>query len=230
METNLISNLVIGFGEIGKAVQAVLGCDHHDLNESTAKGEYDIIHVCIPYNSEFEKNVVLYQQLFNPKHTVIHSTVPVGVSSKLNAVHSPVRGVHPTLEQSVRTFVKYFGGKDAEIVAKEFEKKGVTCIYLSEAKTTELMKLVDTTSYGVNILIQKEIKRLCDEHGVSFDDVYTSSNLTYNEGYEKMTMPQFKKYVLKDYPGKIGGHCILPNIELFDSWMCDLIREKNATL
>ena len=224
------SNLVIGIGQIGTAIQAVLRCDGHDpMKGKEAKGHYDTIHVCIPYNKDFISEVEKYKKLFTPKHVVVHSTVPVGTCRKVGATHSPVRGVHPFLEPGVRKFVKYFGGGSPSVMT-DFQKSGITCVYTEKPETTELMKLVDTTAYGLNILIEKEIKRLCDANDVPFDMVYTHANMTYNHGYEKLGMPQFSKYVLKHMDGKVGGHCVGSNVDLFDSWMCDVFKEQNGKL
>ena len=244
-ETNLTSNLVIGLGEIGTAIQKILECDGYDtkINKGNfsfngdplkeLQKRYDIIHICLPYNDSFFHNVSLYEDIYKPKCVVIHSTVPVGTCKKIlsnhhqlkniKVIHSPVRGVHPHLEEGIRTFTKYFGGRDAHAVIPTFEAKGITCVYCDTPETTELMKLVDTTTYGVNILIEKEIRRLCETNNVPFDMVYTHANTTYNQGYAKLNMPYFSKYILKHYDGKIGGHCINENSKLLNSWMNDLL-------
>ena len=223
-----MKNLVIGIGEVGTAIKAILGCDAHDPAKNVlASGEYDIIHICFPYRDNFVELVDKYRGEFKAKHVVIHSTVPVHTSKVCNAVHSPVRGVHPHLERSVRIFVKYFGGKDAEIVAKEFDDKGIRCVVHENSDATELMKLVDTSLYGMNVLMEKEIHRLCKQFGVDHNLVYTHANQTYNEGYSWLGMPQFLKYNIKHMDGSIGGHCIMPNAELLDSWMNDVLKEKN---
>lgn len=223
-----MEHLVIGLGQVGTGVQKVLECDGHDPNNGIkAEGQYDVIHICFSYSNSFVQAVKDYKDVFGAKYVVIHSTVPVGTSAKCEAVHSPIRGVHPHLEESIRVFVKYFGGENAEIMANEFRAKGVNCVCTEKSETTELMKLVDTTTYGINILIEKEINRLSEIYDVPFDMVYHHANETYNQGYLDMGMPQFHKYNIKHMPGKIGGHCILPNVELFDSWIADLVKEKN---
>lgn len=68
----------------------------------------------------------------------------------------------------------------------------------------------------MNILIEKSIKQYCERNGVDFNIVYKLSNMTYNEGYLKLGHPEYQKYVLKDFPGPIGGHCVQENWELLD--------------
>lgn len=223
-----MKHLVIGLGQVGTGVQKVLECDGHDPHQGVeALGKYDVIHICYSYSDTFITDTLSYQEKFCADYIVIHSTVPVGISSLCGAVHSPIRGVHPYLEHSIRVFYKYFGGKNADKMAEEFRKKGIKCVCTEKSETTELGKLVDTTTYGLNILIEKEIYRLCKQYDVDFDLAYTHMNDTYNKGYMDVGMPQFSKYNIKHMDGKIGGHCIMQNAELFDSWIAQVIKEKN---
>lgn len=225
-------NLVIGVGEIGTAIRTILNCEAIDILLNSKQKKRDVIHICFPCSDPliFIEEVKRYKKMFDAELVIIHSTVPVGTTEKIGdfAVHSPVRGVHPHLEKGIRTFCKYFGGSKAKQASEQFPMLSHWCT--KNSRDTELMKLVDTTVYGINILMQKEIKRLCEENDSDFFLVYTHANATYNSGYDELGMPRFSKYVLEDYPGKIGGHCIMPNIELFDSWMCDLLKKENKNL
>jgi hypothetical protein len=213
-------------GQVGRGVSEVLGCPGIDREDPIDQA--DVIHICFPYNDEFEKYVSFYKQATRAEHVVIHSTVPVGTSKKLGAAHSPIRGVHPYLAESIKVFVKYFGGDGAVIVVKDFEEKGVTCKVLRDSDTCELLKLIDTTTYGLNILIEKEAARLCKKYDVPLESVYNDSNLTYNKGYNDLGMPEFSKYNIKHMDGKIGGHCIMQNAELLkDTWLTETLIEKN---
>lgn len=223
-----MKHLVIGLGQVGSGVQKVLECDGHDPSKGVvAEGQYDVIHICYSYSDMFVSDTLAYKEAFGAKYIVIHSTVPVGTSTKCGAVHSPIRGVHPYLEQSIRIFVKYFGGKDAGAMSDEFKKRGVKVFCVEKPETTELGKLLDTTCYGLNILIEKEMYRLAKKYDVPHDISYTHMNTTYNQGYIDVGMPQFSKYNIQHMDGKIGGHCIMQNAELFDSWIAEVIKEKN---
>lgn len=208
------THLVIGNkGQIGSALQKILECEGIDRAESV-DGKYDILHIAIPYSDTFELIVQQYQAIYEPKITVIHSTVPVGTSKRLGAVHSPCRGVHPDLEQGIRTFVKFFGGENALEASSAFSDRGILTRVVENSDTTEAMKLWDTTVYGFNILIEKLIYQYCLENGVDFEIVNTESARTYNEGYAKLGKPHFSKYVLKHVEGPLGGHCVSPNVKL----------------
>lgn len=229
-DQNGASSLVIGLGEIGTAIHKVLECDGIDKDEKAPQTDYIRMHICIPYSDQFVEIVKEYQSIYEPHVTVIHSTVPIGTSDKLKAVHSPVRGVHPNLEQGVRQFVKMFGGVDAPFAASEFAKKGVKVRVTPNARDTEAGKIWSTTQYGAQIALQKEIYAFCEEHGLDFDIVYTEFNRTYNQGYDELGLTQFKRPVLKNVPGPIGGHCVVPNCKLIDSQTPNKILEIDERL
>ena len=123
-------------------------------------------------------------------------------------------GVHPNLEEGIRTFVKYFGGKAAWVPAEEFKKLGIDVHYTATAKTTEALKLWDTTQYGILITLQKEIYAYCKRNQVDFSQVYTHANQTYNEGYTKLGKPEVVRPFLDQQDGPIGGHCVIPNANI----------------
>lgn len=208
-----MTQLVIGLGQIGSAVKNILKCDGVD-KELSAPKHYDVIHVCIPYNDGFHASMEDFINRYTPNLIVIHSTVQVGTSEIYNAVHSPVRGRHPNLEPGIRKFTKFFGGKRAEEAAALFKKAKIKSYCTPSSRDTEAMKLWDTEQYLVNIMLEKLIHKFCEEHDCNFDVVYTEANKTYNDGYEKLGEPQFKKYVLAHMPGEVGGHCCLPNNEI----------------
>lgn len=226
-------HLVVGMGEIGTAIQSILQADYLDLhkeNNSYRDDTYDVMHICYPYSDNFLSATVEYQSKFSPKITVIHSTVPIGTSEKLTAVHSPCRGVHPNLKEGILTFIKYFGGTNADAAAEIFKEKGIKTQVCKSANDTEAMKLWDTTIYGWNILLEKMIFDFCKENNLDFDMVYTHANQSYNDGYNELGHPQYKKYILKHMEGKIGGHCVISNLDLLDSDASDIIKKYNSNL
>ena len=64
------------------------------------------------------------------------------------------------------------------------------------------------------------VDRWCEEAGADYDEVVAF--------YEEVPFFPPVKY----YPGVIGGHCVMPNIELldegFESGFLDTIRSSNA--
>lgn len=218
-----LNSLIIGAGEVGKGLHKVIG--GKIMDKEVIKGKFDIIHICFPYSKNFSLEVTKYQLMFKPKFTVIHSTVPVGTSKKLGAIHSPIRGVHPFMAKGIKTFVKYIGGTGAEIIGKIFKDKGLKVRIVKDSDTTEALKLWDTSIYGRLILLNKEIYEWCEKHKVDFNIVYTEASKSYNEGYVKLGRPEVVRPWLKHMEGKLGGHCIYENSLLFNSETAKMIRK-----
>mgnify|MGYP001560668399 CR=1 FL=1 len=209
-----MTHLIVGYGEVGKALHTVLGEAYTiDLKNGTWQGErVNVAHICIPYSETF--GVVVRKYKASNGLVIVHSSVPVGTCDKLGVVHSPIRGVHPQLEKGIRTFVKYFGGERAQDAAKIFANLGIKTKAFKDARTTEALKLWDTMQYGRLIMLEKEIYAWCKKHKVDFDAVYVQANKDYNEGYLQLGRPEVMRPHLKHMPGPIGGHCVLPNAKL----------------
>lgn len=220
-----MDSIIVGRGEIGKSLHAVLGGDITDI--TFLPGKYDILHIAFPYKSkEFIDEVKRYQELYSPKYTVIHSTVPVGTSRQCNAIHSPCLGIHPYLEESLKTFTKFLGGENAGAVSDYFRRHNVKVYITDKSETTELMKLLDTTHYGIEIEIVKDIKRQCDKYGVPFE-AWSLWVDNYNSGYDKLGHSEYKKPNLIPNMQKIDGHCVMPNTELIETPFTNILKELN---
>jgi len=228
--------LVVGLGEVGRALYKVLLNAHSvwavderkPLPEQAAVGGFDFLHICFPYSPEFKRAVNAYQVRYRPAVTVIHSTVPVGTSRTLSACHSPVMGVHPNLETSLTTFTKFVGGEGVSEAARHLGRAGIRCYITEQAETTELLKLLSTTFYGLCIEWTKHVKELCDWADVPFE-AWTLWTQAYNAGYAALGRPEFTRPQLVPMSGRIGGHCVLPNLDLMPGGdpFVDLIRGRN---
>lgn len=225
-------NLIIGKGQIGTALNKILEGEAHDPPQNIYAKAQDctFLHICTPYNDDFEDIVDVYKKKFRPNTTIIHSTVPVGTSKELNAVHSPIRGVHPDLEEGIRTFVKYVGGQNADIVAEELEKYDIETKVYEKAKTTEAGKLLSTTQYGIYIMISKKIHEYCEDKDLDYDKVYKHFNATYNSGYYDLGKTEVMRPIFDYVEGDIGGHCVIPNTDLMDWDMADWLKKENDDL
>ncbi len=224
---------ILGYGEIGRAISKLYQRPKiKDLKRDDGLFDLDVLNVCIPYSKDFVKIVKAQIVESNPGLTIIHSTVPVGTTSKIKGiiVHSPVRGVHPNLHKSLKTFYKFVGfyGDYAGLLAKKhFKEIGVKIKIYSNPETTEAMKIWSTTQYGLFIVLQKEIKKYCERYNLPFDVVYNEANRTYNEGYEELKMPNVVRPTLKHMAGKIGGHCVIPNCRLLNNSVSKFILKQN---
>jgi len=221
-----MKSLVIGAGQIGTAIATVFECDAIDKGEKADSKQYDILHICIPYSEEFIDTVKEYQFKYGPQYTVVHSTVPVGTCSELEAVHSPVLGIHPHLEQGVRTFTKFLGGKHASEVADYFRRAGLTIYIFDKSETTELMKILDTTFYGLCIEYTKDVKKQCHDFDVPFE-AWTLWTNNYNDGYVKLGHPEYVRPNLVPIMQNIAGHCVLPNAELLVTPFTQFLKKRN---
>ncbi len=228
-----MKTLIIGNGEIGKSLLGVLdshySCDIIDkVIEDEPNSRYEIMHICFPYSKEFDVSVKGYQNKYQPKYIVIHSTVPVGVSKSLGAIHSPCIGIHPHLNESLTTFTKFLGGKDASNVAQYFRRAGIKVYLTDDSNATELMKVMSTTYYGMCIEYTKEVKRQCDKFGIPFElwSIWTNN---YNNGYVSLGYPEYVRPNLVPIMTKIGGHCTQSNCILLHEGCGDTSNIKKIT-
>lgn len=232
-----MNHLVIGLGEVGRAIQKILDCDATDANGSriginkvTLLEQYDILDICFGFGPDFISEVNRYRELYKPRHLVIHSTVPLGTCESLSAHHSPIRGKHPDLYESVLKFEKFLAGPFAFVLKPEYENYGFKIIANSNSRNTEALKLWETTQLAVSVMLEKEMYNYCKKNSLSFDIVYTKSFETYNAGYEAMGLGHFKAPIIKHMDGKIGGHCVIPNCHLLDSPTAKRILEEDSKL
>ena len=209
--------MVVGLGEIGKPLLDVLSRSYKAIGvdivpQAESPGDIDVMHVCYPFRiHDFIGETARYIQRFNPGLTVIHSTVAVGttraVAERTGAavVNSPVRGKHTRMAADLLHYDKFVGGVDtaaAESAARHFEVAGMKTRILSSPEATELAKLTETTYFGLIIAWAQEVERYCDRLGLNYDEIVSI--------YEEVKFFPPVKY----FPGVIGGHCVMSNIEI----------------
>ncbi len=227
-----MNSIIVGYGQIGKSLEKVLvdySPDHYDNGDdlSLLDSHYDVLHICFGYSKDFISEVERYKARFTPKYTIIHSTVPVGTSRLCGAIHSPVVGIHPHLARSIKTFKKFLGGKEASGVADYFRRAGCNVYLFDDQETTELAKLSQTTFYAMTIEYTKMLKRICNEKNLSFTEVYTTFVTDYNRGYEELGLPEIKIPNLVPIMREQGGHCTIPNCDLWENDFTEFIKEQN---
>jgi len=226
-------DIIVGKGEIGTSLSQIFtNAFCYDIKDGPIEEgniECKYLHISFPYFDNFVEEVIKYRKRFSAKYIIIHSTVPIGTSAKCGAIHSPIVGIHPDLTPAIKTFTKFLGGTDQgdlADVADHFRRNGLKVYICDKPETTELMKILCTTNYGLNIEFTKEVKKLCDYYNVPFE-AFTIWNNNYNEGYEKLGHPEYHRYNLVPLMKNIGAHCILPNCELLDDTFTNLIKELN---
>lgn len=209
--------MVVGLGEIGNPLLKVLSRHHKTIGiditpPAEAPGDIDVMHVCFPFRiKDFIGETARYIKTYRPKVTVINSTVSVGTTRAIAnltgapVVNSPVRGKHTRMASDLLRYNKFVGGVDqesAQKVARHFESVGMKTRILASCEATELAKLTETTYFGVIIAWAQEVERYCDRYGLNYDDVVSI--------YEEVPFFPPVKY----FPGVIGGHCVMSNIEI----------------
>jgi hypothetical protein len=210
------TGVIAGMGEVGKALCAVLSPAHNIytddisyLHHVALPQQVDVLHICFPWSDKFMAAVREYEARCHPSYMVIHSTVPIGTADKLGAHHSPVRGNHPRLAESLRTFTTYLA-PDAPFLCQYFEAAGMKVETVASARDTEAGKLFCLMSYAWSITLEKHIHQVCEEQALDFDVVYRQFTESYNAGYWDMGQGQLQRPVLEHKPGGIGGHCVAP--------------------
>jgi len=242
--------LIVGLGEVGRALFElfresgkfdVYGFDIDKEKMSSIAGgkespkKVDVIHICYlcRKQEDFVQTTLDYVKKFKPKLTIIESTVAPGTTHKIYVlsnslvVHSPVRGMHKTLEtmkKDILFWSKYVGGttkESAEVAKKHFEKLGLKVKVLKGAMETELAKLFETTYRAWMIVCIQEMHRVSRHFGADFDEVV--------DMLEDIHRIRFNKPL--HYPDVISGHCLIPNTELllknYDSEFLQLILKSN---
>ena len=243
--------LVVGLGEVGRPLFELLreserfvvygfDIDEEKMREvgqsrSGLPSEVDVIHVCIPCFSrdEFVDVVVGYVERLKPKLVIIHSTVPSGTTLDVHkrcgclVAHSPVRGVHKSLEYmkwELKRWIKYVGGADAEsaeAARKHFEMAVFKTRVLKGCVETELAKLFETTYRAWMIACFQEMHRISKRFGADFDEVVDFLEDTHRVRFDRPIM----------FPNVIGGHCLIANVDLllksYDSMFLRLILASN---
>ncbi len=226
--------VVVGLGEVGRPLLELASARHTavglDVTPPTERVErVDVMHVCYPFEiKDFVGETARYIERFAPGVTIVNSTVGVGTTRAIAertgaaVVHSPVRGKHVRMRDELLNYTKFIGAIDlasGKHAAEHFESMGIRTRVLSSPEATELAKLTETTYFGLMIAWAQEVERYCDRLGQDYEEVVAF--------YEEVKFFPPVKY----FPGVIGGHCVMPNIEILSrldqSEMLTAIKSSN---
>ena len=231
------TTVVVGLGEVGGPLLQVIeaaGGPSAGIDVDTVayppRGSVGVLHICMPFEiDDFVGEAARYVDLLAPELTIVNSTVAIGTTRALQqrtgtaVAYSPVRGKHARMREELTHYVKYVGADDAATArraAEHFTSLGMQTKVVASTETAELTKLSETTYFGLLIAWAQTVDRWSDELGVDYDEVVSF--------YEEIGFFPPVKY----FPGVIGGHCAMPNIELLDrtceSPLLDAIRDSNA--
>jgi hypothetical protein len=219
--------VVAGLGEIGNPILNVLSRDYitvgYDTNNKLIDHKelkkYNNLHICIPFNSKFNKNIFSLNKKFKPNSIVIHSTISPNTTKNLQSrlkipvIYSATRGVHKRMGKDLKRYTKFFSIYDWAPRKKWAEKNyttvmkkvGIKTKKMSSPLVLELAKIVvDTTYYGWLINYAQLSNIIAQKNKVDFDEMWS-----FSDEIHKMLGNRPKMF-----PGFIGGHCVIPNLDL----------------
>ena len=238
-------DVVAGLGEIGLPILHLVSkssltvgydIDHNKMDKKTFNKYQSLptrfLHICIPFTQNFNKNAESLFTKFNPQAIVIHSTISPGTTKKLQQnigapiIYSATRGVHKRMLSDLRRYTKFYAieknAPNARWATSTYsgllKKCHVKTKQMTDPITLELAKIVvDTSYYGWLINYAQLSNMIAIKNKVSYDEMWSFAD-------------EIHKYLgnrPKMFPGFIGGHCVIPNLELINEQALDLIREIN---
>ncbi len=237
-----MTDLILGMGEVGDTIYNLLlergfSCVGKDIDSTKCKNfsteekisEIECLHICLPGEIKdfVEISIKQIEEIEKIEFVIVHSTVRHGTTkiiqekSKTPIIYSPVRGVHKRFLEDIKKYTKFFESdkenldeKIIDMMKKRFEKIQL----MSSFKTAELAKiLVDTTYYGWLINYAQITKMICDKEGIDFDEMWKFADEIHENLGNRPKM----------YPGIIGGHCVIPNLNLIENSDLEIIRKIN---
>tara|TARA_B110000014_G_C20125186_1_gene598714 strand:+ start:69 stop:851 length:783 start_codon:yes stop_codon:yes gene_type:complete len=242
----LQKNVVAGLGEIGEPIRKLFSKNlttvGYDINpsmmdmkkfEKFENMDTLFLHICIPFSKSFSKQTKKLIKIFNPKIIVIHSTISPNTTStlqsqlKIPVIYSATRGVHKRMLTDLKRYTKFFAiNSDApkkEFAVKEFRKLmkscGVKTKQMSKPETLELGKILCDTSYLGWLINYAQLSNIiAKQYNVNYDEMWNFSDEIH----------QLLGNRPKMYPGFIGGHCVIPNLDLLHNQTLDLIKKINS--
>ena len=238
----LKKDIVVGLGEIGlpifKLLSKKIKIDGFDKIEKLNSNKFsnikniEFMHICIPFSKDFEKSVLQLTKKFNPDGIVIHSTISPNTTKKLQTkldlpiIYSATRGVHKRMLKDLKRYTKFFAVYNyapkskwaSRIFKNKLKKCGVKTKQLSQPITLELAKVVcDTSYYGWLINFAQISKIIADKENVDYDEMWSFTD----------EIQKFLKNRPKMFPGFIGGHCVIPNLDLVNDKSLNQISSIN---
>ncbi|ABK77222.1 hypothetical protein CENSYa_0589 [Cenarchaeum symbiosum A] len=238
-------DVVAGLGEIGLPIQKVLSRGRtvlgYDADPARSEGKRlkahkddrtGFLHVCIPFTVNFEDDVISLAEMFRPEAVAVHSTISPYTTERLQkglgvpVIYSATRGVHRRMAGDLKRYTKFYAvypwapraAWAGRAFASLMRASGVKTKKMSTPLVLELAKIVvDTSYYGWLISYAQISNAIAAEHGINYDEMWSFSDEIHKALGNRPKM----------YPGVIGGHCVIPNLELVQNESLDMIRSLN---
>lgn len=234
-------DIILGMGEVGETIFKLLiernfDCIGIDADSSKCKNysnntieNPEYLHVCIPGELKEFSEIVLnwINKIEGVQVILIHSTVKPGTTKKIQEkcempiLFSPVRGVHERFLEDMKKYTKFISTDDKQLdlkIKRDLEKRFVKIDWMSTSKTAEFAKiLVDTTYYGWLINYAQITKMICEKENIDFDEMWKFADEIHENLGNRPKM----------FPGIIGGHCVIPNLNLVKYENLNTIKKIN---
>jgi len=234
-KVNAIKNGTLQIEEPGLETLVRGAINSGNLIVKTTPEEADIFIICVPtpaiedngtkkcdlsYVWSAAKNIKPYLKKGNL--VIIESTIPPNTTNQLHeffgegiyVAHCPERVLPGKILMELVENDRIIGGvdeKSAELAKEIYQSFVDGNIYLTDATTAEMVKLMENTFRDVNIALANEFAKVCEEIGVNVWEAIELAN----------KHPRVN--ILKPGPG-VGGHCIS-----IDPWFI-VEKSKNAKL
>ena len=238
-------DIVAGLGEIGLPILKLISKKEtavgYDLNTKLMNSrkfkkfenmETRFLHIAIPVNKNFNSNVIELNNKFQPRCIILHSTISPGTTQqiqnklKIPLIFSATRGVNKRMLKDLQKYTKFYAiSKNAPKkqwaiteYRKTMKKCGIRTKQMSKPETLELAKILCDTSYlGWLINYAQLTNTIAIKHNVNYDEMWTFSDEIHEELGNRPKM----------FPGIIGGHCVIPNLDLMQNQTLNLIKSIN---
>ena len=238
-------DVIVGLGEIGKPIfkilskkQLTVGYDTNSksMNEKIFKKyqsyETSFLHIAIPISAKFDNHVISLYKKFRPECITIHSTISPGTTDRLQKklpipiIYSATRGVHKRMLKDLKRYTKFYAispkAPKKKWASSKFvqimKKCGIKTKKMSKPETLELAKIICDTSYLGWLINYAQISNLISiQYGVDYDEMWSFAD----------EIQKFLGNRPKMFPGIIGGHRVIPNVDLIDNQKLNLIKKLN---
>ena len=240
-------DVVVGLGEIGKPIlkllskkNIVVGFDlNRDLMDKIKFEKYknletSFLHIAIPVTDKLITNILKLYKKFLPECIIIHSTIKPGTTEKLQkkipipVIYSATRGVHNRMIYDLKRYTKFFvistNAPRSKWALSRYVKVmkdcGIKTKKMSNPETLELAKIICDTSYlGWLVNYAQLSNMIAIQYGINYDEMWSFSDEIHRNLGNRPKM----------YPGYIGGHCVIPNLELINNQTLDMIKKMNTS-
>jgi UDP-N-acetyl-D-mannosaminuronate dehydrogenase len=226
--------IVAGLGEVGQPLLHILERTYNCVGVDVSPVETDrpcsVLHICYPFQiKDFVSTTAAYVEKYRPGLVVINSTIAIGTCRRVQdrvstpIVYSPVRGKHAKMEQDMLRYQKFVAGFDSGTThraGEHFARAGFKVATFPTPESGELGKLLETTWLGMLVGWAQEIERMAAQCGASYSEV-------------NAFIEEIDYLPTNVFPGYIGGHCVMPNIQIlrsiFSSRFLDAVVESNES-